>query len=137
MTQIPTAPSETSTPAEPVAQVQLRAARSLTEFRVLAVIYLALIAAAWAPLAIAGAMLMPLFCVPTHPRRALWLWAVGLLSGVMSIVGARALMASLGGFNDALSQAPTQAWLAIGWAVLGVAVVVWQLTWVKSPRRMA
>lgn len=120
-----------------MAHVQLRAAASLTEFRVLAVIYLGLMALAWAPMAIASAVLMPLFCTPDHPRRALWLWAVGLLAGVMSIVSSRALMTQMGGVDQAFTQASTQAWLAVGWAVVGVAVVFWHLTWVKSPRRMA
>lgn len=133
----PSNAAETSQIPEPLtASIKLRAAASDMQFRFLAIVYLGLMAYAWLPAAVVAAFLLPLFCAPTHPRRALWLWTVGLLAGGMSIMKGREIFRGLGNVRDAFTQDPMWAGLGIGLAALGAGLMLWHLTWIKSPRRM-
>ena len=137
MTQT-TSPSDLSSlPVAPaVASVQLRAASSLKGFWLLALSYLALIAIAWWPAAIVLFFILPLNCQPSSPRRALWLWTVGLLAGAMAIMKSRQLVASMGGLDGVFSHPDALAIGSLALGVIGAALFLWMLTWIKSPRRV-
>jgi hypothetical protein len=120
--------------AAPTASIVLRTASSPFQFRMLAMLYLSLLAYAWWPLALVTLFLMPLFCAPTNPRRALWLWTAGMLAGAMSLMASRSILHDMGRLSHAFASDPNWASAGLGLGLFGAAIMIWHLTWVKSPR---
>lgn len=130
----PTPPATVGLLAATPTIVALRHPATRGGFWVLAAAYLAGMALASVGLAVLALLLLPLGVAASNPRRALWLWAAGLIGSLSAMSGARDRVAAMGGLEAAFQA---NAWLAgglVGMMVVALVVLAWHVTWVASER---
>lgn len=101
---------------------------------VLRCFYLATIWAAYPLMAIVVLSTMPLGVGPERPRRALHLWATGMVATGMGLNFVRNHVKTMGGFSQAMEANPIAA---VALCAFGVALLInffYLLTWVNSDR---
>lgn len=133
MTDTPSKPSSPFMAAAPTS-VLLKHPASRAGLWTLTVVYLAGLFFATPLLAALAAVTMPLGVGPDHARRALHLWAMGLLAAGCFVVKARAVVQGWGGLSAALAAEPAATWALVAGTIVAVVIGVWHLTWVASPR---
>lgn len=133
-----------ATPEAPAPKAGLMAAQPVTILLkhpatkgfdwVLRFFYLAVLWVIYPVMAIVVLSTMPLGVGPEHPRRALHLWATGMVATGMGLTFAHSQVKAMGGFSLAFEANPTAA---VGLGVMVVALLVnlfYLLSWVKSER---